>query len=559
VTWAPSGQLDGTLSFQSGTMKRQLSVSASAVVTFPNECHGCQCTNLQAQLVSAGLAGANCSPVCNGGACTCSVSQKATYDFTDTYSIDGGSVVTAGGRAFTFCEADAGLALVEAPHAGAMPGTARLAPGSPVTPPEICDGKDNDGNGKVDDDPIDCPPCSTQGVCGEGFTAVCQGAAGWKCTYTSPAWEAKETICDHKDNDCNGQVDEMGGCAEICDGKDNDGDGIIDNNLTDAPQCPTTQGVCASGAAPKCAGALGWQCNYTSPAYEPFETKCDGVDNDCNGATDEGCGCPTGTSKIFYSTGWTIAKADLDGKNADTVLDTTGMDGGGGIGPLKVDRVRNAVYFWNSETLERIGVDGSGRKSLYTTSNPYANFALALDAGRGQLYFVGDCPGRGVCKLDVTAAGAPTAVPIGAASSSVSGGVAVDPFFGKIYWSSLLGPASPPEISVGRANLDGSGAETFFLDHAGYDSMSLATDYAHRALYWAVNAQTTGVFQRRVDGPEGALLFIDSYPRNLATDPKDGFLYYTNMTALRRSNLDGTGAQDLIAAQTWGVDVYVCP
>ena len=54
--------------------------------------------------------------------------------------------------------------------------------------------------------------------------------------------------------------------------------------------CAAQAGVCA-GAGATCGGAAGWLAccggRATAPSYEANETRCDGLDNDCDGATDE--------------------------------------------------------------------------------------------------------------------------------------------------------------------------------------------------------------------------------------------------------------------------------
>jgi len=50
-----------------------------------------------------------------------------------------------------------------------------------------------------------------------------------------------------------------------------------------------------------CNGAASWSCAYKAATYQSVESLCDGLDNDCNGLTDEGCGCVTGKSKMYVA------------------------------------------------------------------------------------------------------------------------------------------------------------------------------------------------------------------------------------------------------------------
>ena len=73
---------------------------------------------------------------------------------------------------------------------------------------------------------------------------------------------------------------------EICDGLDNDCNGVTDDNLN-PPVAEKTAGVCQNSKK-ACDGVNGWiEPDYTQiENYETNETKCDGLDNDCDGGID---------------------------------------------------------------------------------------------------------------------------------------------------------------------------------------------------------------------------------------------------------------------------------
>ncbi len=162
---------------------------------------------------------------------------------------------------------------------------------------EECNGVDDDCSGEIDDLGDEVPPylCLTSGLC-LGSKASCQGKVGWVCLYPS-GFEAEEWSCDGADNDCDGFTDEdlrndCGGCLgalDLCDGVDDDCDGETDEDEA-APALEafcgvTDRGVC-TGLGPLC-GSYGWYCPNI-PLFQKEESLCDGLDNDCDGDTDEG-------------------------------------------------------------------------------------------------------------------------------------------------------------------------------------------------------------------------------------------------------------------------------
>ncbi|MBM4320716.1 MAG: hypothetical protein FJ125_12355, partial [Deltaproteobacteria bacterium] len=113
---------------------------------------------------------------------------------------------------------------------------------------EVCDGKDNDCDGEIDEDLGGGGEPGEANFCGTGLPGDC--ATGlWRC-----------------ENGVEGCHPLIGASDEVCDGKDNDCDGRIDEDLRNA-------------------------CGYCGPL--PEET-CNGLDDDCNGQADDGDLCDPG-------------------------------------------------------------------------------------------------------------------------------------------------------------------------------------------------------------------------------------------------------------------------
>ena len=193
-----------------------------------------------------------CRPA-GGAMCECTTKAIETGAMTPC-SVTNGAGTCWGER---FCDVD-GLTTCDA-----------VAPAE-----DICDGIDNDCDGLTDEDyPEKGEACDGEDVdgCADGLW-ICDGAG---------------LVCS--DDDLTGE--------EVCDGIDNDCDGLTDAEDDDLfrPACELQDGVCGGVLKPanRCAAGAWKACTAsdytdTGAAYqESLEKNCDGLDNDCDGATDE--------------------------------------------------------------------------------------------------------------------------------------------------------------------------------------------------------------------------------------------------------------------------------
>jgi hypothetical protein len=133
-------------------------------------------------------------------------------------------------------------------------------------------------------------------------TAHAEVKVGCQCVSAG-----SETCDDNVDNDCNGRVDENcvptdkcginappancppappSGPPEICDGINNDGDLETDEGCPGMCMLPAVDEVC-DGVDNDCDGQIDEGC----PPFCTMQPEiCDGIDNDCDGMIDEGCG-----------------------------------------------------------------------------------------------------------------------------------------------------------------------------------------------------------------------------------------------------------------------------
>ncbi len=170
-----------------------------------------------------------------------------------------------------------------------------------------CDGKDNDCDGKTDEDfsYLQLSGTSVQGAgsacgvgaCAGGVTACNPTQDGLVCAAESGV---SAEVCDGIDNDCNGKTD------------------AADSALVVTP-CEKQQGVCANAqhAASECIQGSWAACTAVQygGAYESGATEavCDGLDGNCNGLTDDIVVYPANANQLGACLGTTKVCKGVNG------------------------------------------------------------------------------------------------------------------------------------------------------------------------------------------------------------------------------------------------------
>jgi hypothetical protein len=150
---------------------------------------------------------------------------------------------------------------------------------------EICDGIDNNCNGVIDEG-VKTTFYRDADADGYGNPSITVQVCSLPTGYVSNS------------TDCNdGDASVYPGATEICDGKDNNCDGQVDNNVqtityyrdADADGYGTSSNTLQACSPPAGYVSISGDCNDNNAAIKPGAIEiCDGLDNDCDVQIDEG-------------------------------------------------------------------------------------------------------------------------------------------------------------------------------------------------------------------------------------------------------------------------------
>jgi large repetitive protein len=215
---------------------------------------------------------------------------------------------------------------------------------------EICDGFDNNCDNQADEGVTESfyADSDSDGFGnGEITTEACSAPSGFvsngsDCDDTDQdSYPSAEELCDERDNDCNGEIDDGIGVEFYEDG---DGDGFGDDlNLVEA--CDLRIGL----------SAVGGDCDDGNGAVSPAADElCDGIDNDCNGETDEG------SALVFYADTDEDGYGD-EGETAESCSQPEGyVSQGGDCDDLDSLSYPGAIEFCDQQDNDCNGIDDDG-------------------------------------------------------------------------------------------------------------------------------------------------------------------------------------------------------
>jgi sugar lactone lactonase YvrE len=292
------------------------------------------------------------------------------------------------------------------------------------------------------------------------------------------------------------------------------------------------------------------------------------------------------SSKVYWTNaiGDQILRANRDGSGKEIVLETS-ADG------IAADPTSGLIYYGDGSEIRRSNVDGTGDQTLISGQGSIAGVVLA--PSNGKIYWV-DSGNSVIKRANVDGSDVQTLV-----SSGLNGleDISLEESEGKMYW------IEDDDGTINRANLDGTssevvtnvsevnavlglglspttgqvlwanwgsdlikeasatGGEPSVVVYSFPEIQGVVTSSSMDRLYWTartgsgnlIGASDPPIYRSTIRGNQVTKLGFSA--GDLAVDP-GGKLYWVNGSGeLRRANVDGSGAEDLLTSLDNPTDV----
>jgi hypothetical protein len=203
--------------------------------------------------------------------------------------------------------------------------------------------------------------------------------------------------------------------------------------------------------------------------------------------------------------------------------------------------------------IESINVNGTGRTIVVSQANVGDPTAVEVDPVAGKIYWHDQSPSSRIRRANLNGTGVETFV----ASSGFASTISLDPYHGKIYWPNF--DVSGTLRQIERINLDGTGREIVIPQASAGEPIAIKVDGLNEKIYWFDQANNR-IMRANLDGT-GITIFVagSGFASQIDIDPVNGKMYWPNFDVVAGTgriesiNLDGTG-RGIVIPQSSAVD-----